>query len=115
LADHFWSGQQLAQALDIGTDRSADTIVQSTLSRISGLIILFQGQRWQTATGVGWWESWQKRRIHHEKCRILRKEVCLESAGEQNGLNWSIDTLSGLVWTVLPDGSIDFLNRGWHQ
>jgi PAS domain-containing protein len=34
---------------------------------------------------------------------------------EQNGLSWLIDTLSGLVWTALPDGSIDFLNRGWQQ
>jgi hypothetical protein len=42
-------------------------------------------------------------------------EVCLESTGEQNGLNRLIDTLSGLVSTALSDGSIDFLNRGWHQ
>jgi len=38
--------------------------------------------------------------------------VRLETTGEQNGLNWFIDTLSGLVWTALPDGSIDLLNRG---
>jgi len=41
--------------------------------------------------------------------------VCLESTGEQNGLNWFIDTPSGLVWTALPDGSIDLLNRGWQH
>ena len=41
--------------------------------------------------------------------------VRLETTGEQNRLNWFIDTLSGLVWTALPDGSIDLLNRGWQH
>ena len=39
----------------------------------------------------------------------------MESTGEQNGLSRLIDTLPGLVWTALPDGSIDFLNRAWQQ
>ena len=31
----------------------------------------------------------------------------------QNKLSRVVDALSGMVWTALPDGHIDFLNRRW--
>ena len=31
----------------------------------------------------------------------------------ENELGSVVDTLPGLVWTALPDGSVDFLNRYW--
>jgi PAS domain S-box-containing protein len=36
-----------------------------------------------------------------------------ESSGTQNGFRRLVDALPGLVWTALPDGSIDFLNHRW--
>jgi PAS domain S-box-containing protein len=33
--------------------------------------------------------------------------------GMENDLNLVVDSLPGLVWTALPDGNVDFLNRRW--
>jgi PAS domain S-box-containing protein len=33
----------------------------------------------------------------------------------ENELRSVVDTLSGLVWTALPDGYVDFLNRRWSE
>jgi PAS domain-containing protein len=42
-------------------------------------------------------------------------EHCQEHRGTQNGFGILVDALPTLVWTALPDGSIDFLNRRWSQ
>jgi PAS domain S-box-containing protein len=39
----------------------------------------------------------------------------LERTGMENELSDVVDALPGLVWTALPDGNIDFLNRGWWE
>ena len=31
----------------------------------------------------------------------------------ENELGPVVDTLPGLVWTALPDGNVDFVNRRW--
>lgn len=36
-------------------------------------------------------------------------------AGMENELLQVIDALPGLVWTALPSGQVDFLNRRWHE
>jgi PAS domain S-box-containing protein len=38
-----------------------------------------------------------------------------ERTGMENELSRVVDMLPGLIWTALPDGHIDFLNRRWSE
>lgn len=36
-------------------------------------------------------------------------------AGMERELSRVVDVLPGLIWTALPDGHVDFVNRGWRE
>ena len=38
---------------------------------------------------------------------------CRERTGVENELSRVVDVLPGLIWTALPDGTVDFVNQGW--
>ena len=38
-----------------------------------------------------------------------------ERTGMENELRRAVDPLPGLVWTALPDGSVDLLNQRWRE
>lgn len=67
-----------------------------------------------TRVSVGW-DPAKKGESCRKMPHLKTMEECLETTGQQNGLRRLIDTLPGLVWTALSDGSSDFLNRGWQQ
>jgi PAS domain S-box-containing protein len=40
---------------------------------------------------------------------------CHERIGVENEFSRVVDALPGLVWTMLPDGQVDFLNQRWSE
>src|SRR5258705_9762486 len=53
------------------------------------------------------------RRFRSQTEAALRAEGKAREAERE--LRLAIDTIPALVWTALPDGSLDFINRRWEQ
>lgn len=46
---------------------------------------------------------------------VRTKAKATRAAGTSADLHGVVDTLPGLIWTALPDGQVDFLNRRWTE
>ena len=64
-----------------------------------------------------WWNTWQFRTVWISSLLLLTWFVyqfrVRQLQRESKRLRDVIDTIPGYVWSALPDGSVDFINRRW--
>jgi len=101
----------IAGTLGIAITRS---ITQPLARLVEGSKALAQGQFQHQVSVSGKDELAELGQVFNDTARRLRDLYATLQSSEDR-LRLVIDTIPTFAWTVLPDGSEDFVNRHWHE